>query len=432
MTAAAIAETDETGSTQDPETLVRELGAAARRAEGALAQASTEAKDTALRAAAARLRANAGEIRAANERDLAALAEIDVSDSFRDRLKLTDQRIEAMAAGLETVAGLADPVGRVMDSWRRPNGLEISRVRVPLGVVGIIYESRPNVTADAGALALKAGNAAILRGGKESFHSARAIAACLQYGLAEAGLPAEAIQLVPTTSRAAVGAMLAMNDCIDIMVPRGGRSLIERVSREARMPVIAHLDGVCHVYVHGKANAKMARDIVVNAKMRRPGVCGAAECLLVDQAAKDQIPGLVEALSAQGCTIRGDSAFQAADRRVQPASDEDWGREYLAPTIAARVVNGLDAAVSHIAAYGSHHTDSIVTDDSRAAQRFLDRVDSAVVLHNASTQFSDGGEFGMGAEIGISTGKLHARGPVGADQLTSYKYLVRGQGNTRP
>jgi glutamate-5-semialdehyde dehydrogenase len=331
------------------------------------------------------------------------------------------------------VAALEDPVGQEMARWQRPNGLDIARVRVPLGVVGIIYESRPNVTADAGALCLKAGNAAILRGGSESFHSSAAILACLQEGLEAAGLPAAAIQRVPTTDRAAVGILLTMTDDVDVIVPRGGPSLIERVQKESRIPVLAHRDGLCHVYLEAAADPAMARAITVNAKMRRTSVCGAAETLLVDRSAAPQLlPGVIDDLIATGCTLRGDAAVQAMDDRVEPAREADWSTEYLDAILSIRLVDGVAGAIEHINRYGSHHTDTIVTADQAAAERFLAEVDSAIVLHNASTQFADGGEFGMGAEVGISTGRLHARGPVGVEQLTSYKYVVRGSGQTRP
>ena len=350
-----------------------------------------------------------------------------------DRLLLTPDRIEAMAAGLEAIAELPDPIGDVMAEWDRPNGLSIQRVRVPLGVIGIIYESRPNVTADAGALCLKSGNAAILRGGSESFHSSAAILNCLHQGLREAGLPEAAIQGVPTTDRAAVGAMLTMPDLIDIIVPRGGKSLIERVQNESRVPVIAHLDGNCHVYLHREADPEMARSVALNAKMRRVGICGAAESLLVDrEAAAALLPPVIDALAEAGCEIRGDSETRGLDSRVLAASDEDWGTEYLEAVISVKQVDGLQDAIDHVNKFGSHHTDSIVTADDKAAETFLRQVDSAIVLRNASTQFADGGEFGMGAEIGISTGRLHARGPVGLEQLTTFKYVVRGNGQVRP
>ena len=409
------------------------LGRRARAAVQDLAQASTETKNAALRAAAATLRARTADLLAANARDMSAAEERKIAPSLLDRLKLDAARVNAMAAGLEQIADLPDPVGEVLAAWDRPNGLNISRVRVPLGVIGIIYESRPNVTADAGGLCLKSGNAAILRGGSESFYSSSAILECLQAGLAEAGLPEGSIQLVPTTDRAAVGEMLTMTDYIDIIVPRGGKSLIERVQQESKIPVIAHLEGLCHTYVDGAADPAMARDIVVNAKMRRPGICGATETLLVDKSVAAQIlPGIVEALTAAGCELRGDEATRALDDRIIAASDADWRTEYLEPILAIRQVDGLEGAIEHIATYSSHHTESIITDDAAQAEKFLNTVDSAIVMHNASTQFADGGEFGMGAEIGISTGRLHARGPVGAEQLTTFKYVVRGAGQVRP
>ena len=350
-----------------------------------------------------------------------------------DRLRLDEARIEAMAGALEAIVELADPVGRVMQAWTRPNGLQIQRVAVPLGVIGIIYESRPNVTADAGALCLKSGNAVILRGGSESFYSSRAIHAALAAALETAGLPVTAIQMVPTTDRAAVGYLLgSMTEYVDVVVPRGGKNLIARVQRDARVPVIGHLEGLCHVYVDAAADPQMASEIVINAKLRRTGICGAAETLLVDRAARDtHLPLLVEALLAAGCELRGDGTACSIDPRVKPASEADWRTEYLDAVMAVRCVDGVAGALAHIAAYGSGHTDAIVTDDPAAAERFLTRVDSAIVLHNASTQFADGGEFGMGAEIGISTGRVHARGPVGVEQLTSYKYCVRGSGQVR-
>ncbi|UUX48086.1 glutamate-5-semialdehyde dehydrogenase [Nisaea acidiphila] len=409
------------------------LGKAARAASAALALATTEQKDAALTNAAAEIRKALPEILAANEKDLAFAREKDVRESLMDRLKLDEGRIEAIAKGIEDVAALPDPIGGVMAEWERPNGLKIARVRVPLGVIGIIYESRPNVTADAGSLCLKSGNAAILRGGSESFHSSNALVECLHRGLKAAGLPEAAVQLVPTRDRAAVGALLTMTDSVDIIVPRGGKSLIERVQKESRIPVIAHLDGVNHVYVDGAANPEMAREIVLNSKMRRTSVCGAAETLLVDRKiAETQLPGIAAALSGAGCALKGDAAARKIVPDMQQATEEDWSTEYLDAILSVRVVDGLDAAIDHINRYGSHHTDSIVTGDAAAAARFAARVDSAIVLHNASTQFADGGEFGMGAEIGISTGKMHARGPVGAEQLTSFKYVVTGTGQTRP
>ena len=373
-------------------------------------------------------------ILAANREDLADAKAAGATAAFLDRLTLDAARIEAMAEGLDVIRKLKDPVGTVLASWRRPNGMRIERVRVPLGVVGVIYESRPNVTADAGALCLKAGNAAILRGGSDGFRSAGAIHAALTAGLVEAGLPAAAISLVPTRDRAAVGMMLAgLDGALDVIVPRGGKNLVARVQMEARVPVFAHLEGVCHVYVDGKAKLPMAKSIVLNAKMRRTGVCGAAETLLVDRAAAAKmLKPLIAMLIEAGCEIRGDAAVQAVDSRVKPASEADWSTEYLDAIITAGVVDGVDAAIAHIERYGSHHTDAIVTEDKNAAEKFLREVDSAIVLHNASTQFADGGEFGFGAEIGIATGRLHARGPVGVEQLTSFKYRIRGSGQTRP
>jgi glutamate-5-semialdehyde dehydrogenase len=373
-------------------------------------------------------------ILAANAEDVIEAKAAGATPAFLDRLTLTAQRIEAMAVGVEAIRKLKDPVGAVMASWRRPNGLRIERVRVPLGVVGVIYESRPNVTADAGALCLKAGNAVILRGGSESFRSTSAVHAALVEGLGEAELPAAAISLVPTRERAAVGMMLGgLEGAIDVIVPRGGKDLVGRVQTEARVPVFAHLEGVCHVYVDGAANAAMAKAIVLNAKMRRTGVCGAAETLLVDRAAAPKLlKPLVSMLIDAGCEVRGDAAVQAADARVKPASEADWSTEYLDAILTAGVVDGVDAAIAHIERYGSHHTDAIITNNRATAEKFLREVDSAIVLHNASTQFADGGEFGFGGEIGIATGRLHARGPVGVEQLTSFKYRIRGNGQTRP
>lgn len=410
------------------------IGRDARAAARVLALAPAAQKSEALARMAAALRADAKRILAANADDLAEAQKNGVSGAFLDRLTLSDSRIEAMASGIEVIRDLADPVGTVMDDWTRPNGLEIERVRVPLGVVGIVYESRPNVTADAGALCLKAGNAAILRGGSDSARSSRAIHAALQKGLREAGLPEAAIQLVPTRDRAAVGMMLSgLDGNIDVLVPRGGKSLVARVQTEARIPVFAHLEGVCHVYVDGAASLEMAKSIVLNAKMRRTGVCGAAETLLVDRAcARTHLKPLIQMLLEAGCEVRGDEAVRTADQRVKPARDEDWPAEYLDAIIAAKVVDGVDGAIEHIERFGSHHTDAIVTDDHAAAQKFLAEVDSAIVLHNASTQFADGGEFGFGAEIGIATGRLHARGPVGVEQLTTFKYRLRGSGQIRP
>jgi glutamate-5-semialdehyde dehydrogenase len=420
--------------TADIAALMREIGAQARHAARVLAIAPTARKDAALEAMAAAIRAAAPEILVANAEDVAEARGAGADAAFIDRLALNEQRVAAMADGQDVIRSLKDPVGLVTDAWTRPNGMSIERVRVPLGVVGVIYESRPNVTADAGALCLKAGNAVILRGGSESLRSARAIHAALAEGLRQAGLPEHAIQLVPTRDRAAVGLMLAgLDGAIDVIVPRGGKGLVARVQAEARIPVFAHLEGVCHVYVDRAASLAMAKSIVLNAKMRRTGVCGAAETLLVDAAAvRTHLRPLVEMLIEAGCEVRGDPAVQAVDAGVRPASEEDWSAEYLDAIIAAKVVDGVDAAIAHIERYGSHHTDAIITEDKAAAEKFLAEVDSAIVLHNASTQFADGGEFGFGAEIGIATGKLHARGPVGVEQLTSFKYRVRGSGQIRP
>jgi glutamate-5-semialdehyde dehydrogenase len=409
------------------------LGQAAREAAGVLAQAPSDLKNRALEAAATAIRSAGPTILAANWQDVAAAKERKLAAPLIERLELDARRLEAMATSLLDIAALPDPVGTVLARWQRPNGLDISRVRVPLGVIGIIYESRPNVTADAGGLCLKAGNACILRGGSESFQSSTAIVRALAEGLGTAGLPAAAIQLVPTADRAAVGILLTMTDSIDVIIPRGGRSLIERVTAESRIPVIKHLDGICHVYVDGAADPNKARAVTLNAKMRRTSVCGAAETLLVDRrAAASLLPLLVADLLAAGCELRGCPETQAIDARVKPATPEDWDTEYLDAILSVRVVNGVADAIAHINRHGSHHTDSIVTEDAAVAEAFLARVDSGIVLWNASTQFADGGEFGMGAEIGISTGKLHARGPVGAEQLTSYKYVVRGNGQVRP
>ncbi len=427
MTGATVQDSDTV------ETQVRRIAERARDAAAALATADSDAKNNALLAAAASILNSAEAIKVANAEDMAFAQQKGLSGAMTDRLMLDDGRIEAMARGLEEVAELPDPVGQTIAEWDRPNGLRISRVRVPLGVIGIIYESRPNVTADAGSLCLKSGNAAILRGGSESLHSSTVIAECLRTGLRAANLPPDAVQLIPTRDRAAVGAMLRMADLIDIIVPRGGKSLIERVMNESRIPVIAHLEGNCHVYVHEKADPDMARRIIFNAKMRRTGVCGAAESLVIDRVvAKAQLPGIVEDLTAAGCEVRGDEEARAIDPRIVAATDADWDTEYLDAIISVRIVDGLAHAVDHINRHGSHHTDAIVTGDSAAAEQFLGRVDSAIVLQNASTQFADGGEFGMGAEIGISTGKLHARGSVGAEQLTSFKYVVHGEGQVRP
>ncbi len=410
------------------------MGRLAREAARALALAPAEAKNRALEAMATKIEQNAQKILEANAQDLDAARAKGRDQAFLDRLMLNPARVAAMAKGIREVAALPDPVGQVMASWTRPNGLEISRVRVPLGVIGIIYESRPNVTADAAALCLKSGNAVILRSGSESFLTSLVIANLLTEGVAEAGLPREAIQLVPTVDRSAVGFMLqGLGGAIDVIVPRGGRDLVARVQAEARVPVFAHLEGVCHVYVHAPADLDMAKKIVLNAKMRRTGVCGAAETLLVDRkAAPTHLAPLVEMLIEAGCEVRGDPDAQRADSRVKPATEEDWPKEFLDAIIAVRVVDGLDDAIEHIARYGSQHTEAIVTSDKDAAEAFLSRVDSAIVLHNASTQFADGGEFGMGAEIGIATGRFHARGPVGVEQLTTFKYVVHGNGQIRP
>ncbi|HEY6644223.1 glutamate-5-semialdehyde dehydrogenase [Povalibacter sp.] len=419
--------------TQDIASLMNAIGHAAVDAARELANTTTAQRNAALLAVAAAVRENRAAILDANRQDLQSARERDLSAALLDRLMLDEKRIESMAAGLEAIVSLADPLGVVTAEWTRPNGMRIQRVRVPLGVIGIIYESRPNVTADAGALCLKSGNAVILRGGSESIRSNRAIHQCLVAGLRAASLPEAAVQLVPTTDRAAVGHMLgSMTDFIDVIVPRGGKSLVSRVQQEARVPVIGHLEGVCHVYVDRDADLEMARSIVLNAKLRRTGVCGAAETLLIDRAAGALLAPIVTALLDAGCEVRGDDAIRGIDRRVVSASEEDWYAEYLDSIIAARLVDGVDGAVQHIAKYGSGHTESIVTGNAETAERFLSTVDSAIVLHNASTQFADGGEFGMGAEIGISTDKFHARGPVGVEQLTSYKYVVRGSGQTRP
>jgi glutamate-5-semialdehyde dehydrogenase len=409
------------------------IGVAAREAAQILSTATSDNKCKALLGGAAAIREALPTLLEANRRDLAAAQQQGVSGAMLDRLVLDEKRIEAMARGIDEVAALPEPVGRVLADWTRPNGLRIQRVTVPLGVIGIIYESRPNVTADAGSLCLKSGNAAILRGGSESFHSSTAIAECLRQGLRAAGLPDAAIQLVPTRDRAAVGIMLRMSEHIDVIVPRGGRSLIERVQTESRIPVLAHLEGICHVYVDAAADLAKSRAVVLNAKMRRTGVCGAAETLLVDRAvATMYLPPILEDLRQAGCNLRGDPETRALDAAVEPASEADWTTEYLDAILAIRIVDGVAGAIAHINRYGSHHTDSIMTEDAATAERFLAEVDSAIVMHNASTQFADGGEFGMGAEIGIATGRLHARGPVGAEQLTTYKYIVRGTGQVRP
>jgi glutamate-5-semialdehyde dehydrogenase len=409
------------------------LGRAARAAATSLAATAGKQRNAALAAAAAAIRDQAAAIISANAEDMAAAKQRGLSGAMLDRLMLDGERVEAMAKGIETIIGLHDPLGRVLDEWERPNGLRIQRVAVPLGVIGIIFESRPNVTADAAALCIKSGNAVILRGGSESFHSSNAIYACLRDGLRSAGLPPDAVQMVPTTDRAAVGFLLSsMAKWVDVVVPRGGKSLIRRVQDEARVPVIGHLEGICHVYVHAAADPDKARDIALNAKMRRTGICGAAETLLIDRSVAEQLVPLVcDALHASGCELRGDEAVCALLPYAVPASEDDWSTEYLDAIIAVRVVDDIGAAIEHIRRYGSGHTESIITEDDAAAERFFRDVDSSILLQNASTQFADGGEFGFGAEIGIATGRIHARGPVGADQLTSYKYVVRGTGQVR-
>ncbi|MGZ3360928.1 MAG: glutamate-5-semialdehyde dehydrogenase [Xanthobacteraceae bacterium] len=414
--------------------LMHDIGRRTKAAAHALARASTAQKDQALAAMAASIRARKADILATNAQDLAEAKTSGTTPALLDRLALDDKRVAAMADALDVVRALADPIGLVTERWTRPNGMTIERVRVPLGVVGIIYESRPNVTADAAALCLKAGNAAILRGGSDSHRSNRAIHTALIEGLRATALPEAAIALVPTRERAAVGMMLAgLDGAIDVIVPRGGKSLVARVQAEARVPVFAHLEGICHVYVDRAAKLDMAKTILLNAKMRRTGVCGAAETLLVDRAAAPtHLKPLVTMLLDAGCEVRGDKETRAVDPRVKAASEEDWSTEYLDAVISAKVVDGVDDAIGHIERFGSHHTDSIVTEDGATAEKFLNEVDSAIVLHNASTQFADGGEFGFGAEIGIATGRFHARGPVGAEQLTSFKYRVRGSGQIRP
>ena len=414
--------------------LMLTLGRAARQAAKVLALAPTKQKNEALMAMAAKIRRSAADILSENARDLENARAKEMKASFVDRLTLNEARLEAMAKGLEEIAALPDPVGQVMAQWTRPNGLAFSRVRVPIGVIGIIYESRPNVTADAGGLCLKSGNAAILRGGSDSFHSSGAIIACLQRGLDIAGLPRTAIQMVPNADRDCVGMMLeGLGGTLDLIVPRGGKNLVARVQADARIPVFSHLEGICHVYVDKAADTEMAKAIVLNAKMRRTGVCGSAETILIDMASAERnLKPIIATLIDAGCEVRGDEAARQADPRVKPASEEDWSTEYLDAIISLKLVDGLDEAMAHIARYGSQHTDSIVTEDAATAERFLNEVDSAIVLHNASTQFADGGEFGFGAEIGIATGKLHARGPVGVEQLTTFKYQVRGKGQTRP
>ncbi len=412
--------------------LMQNMGQAARTAAKCLMTADTAAKNAALIESASAIRANASTILTANNKDIAAAKTRQLTPALIDRLYLDPDRLEMMAAGLQAIAALPDPVGSVISSRERPNGLRIEKIRIPLGVIGIIYESRPNVTADAGALALKSGNGVILRGGSESFLTNQTIQSCLKTGLRKAGLPEDAIQLVPVTEREAVGEMLQMTGLIDVIIPRGGQSLVKRVQKESRLPVLAHLAGLCHVYIDGAADAKKAIAITLNAKMRRPGICGAAETLLVDRKAFHILPALLTELIANGCEIRGDEQVRALDPKIRAASPADWETEYLDAILSVKMVDGVDGAVTHITRYGSGHTDCIVTEDAMVADRFLREVDSAIVLHNASTQFADGGEFGMGAEIGIATGRLHARGPVGLEELTTYKYVVRGDGQTRP
>ncbi len=418
--------------TQNIHEIMQDIGRRARVAYGLMAEAKNDAKDLALAKAAIALRGRTQDIIAENAKDLEYGREKGLDAAMLDRLRLDEKRIESMAAGLETICTIPDPVNKILESWERPNGLVLQRVSVPLGVVGMIYESRPNVTADAAALCIKSGNAVILRAGSESLHSAQAIAQCLHYGLAEAGLPVDAVQLVPTRDRAAVGEMLTMNGVIDVIIPRGGKSLTKRIMEESRVPTILHLDGNCHSYIHQAADLQMAKSVLLNAKMRRVGICGATESLLIDEAiAGAALPILADALAEAGCEMRGDALAQKLDSRIKPASDDDFSTEYLAAIISIKIVSGIDDAIAHINTYGSHHTDAIITSDIAAARKFLREVDSAIVMHNTSTQFADGGEVGFGAEIGISTGRLHARGPVGAQQLTTYKYVVHGTGQLR-
>lgn len=418
---------------QDIKAIMTELGEQAKAASHILSVAPTEQKNAVLLNAANLLRSNAAKIKEANAKDMAAGEQKGLSAALLDRLMLDDARIESMAKGMEDIAKLDDPVGVVMSEWDRPNGLEIQRVRVPLGVIGIIYESRPNVTADAGALSLKSGNVAILRGGSESFHSSHAIMDCLSEALEQAGLPKTCIQMIPTTDRAAVGEMLTMSDTIDVIVPRGGKGLIERITRESKIPLFKHLDGICHIYVDEACDGEKARKVIVNGKMRRTGVCGATETILVNRkVVGSQLRDIINDLIDAGCEVRGDGETQAVDGRVVAATPEDWSTEYLDAIVSIKVVTDVAEAVQHINTYGSHHTDCIITEDMGTAETFLNQVDSAICVLNASTQYADGGEFGMGAEIGISTGKMHARGPVGVEQLTSFKYKVRGNGQCRP
>ena len=423
----------QTKPAEDVAAIVAELGRRAKSAAIGLRNATTEAKNKALREGARLIRAERAAILAANKLDIEAAAKAGMNAAMQDRLLLNDQRVEGMAKGLDDIVALPDPVGAVVEQWKRPNGLSISRVRVPIGIIGVIYEARPNVTADAGALCIKSGNVVVLRGGSDSFHSSRAIVGLLRRALAKAGLPEDCVQLVPTTDRAAVGEMLKAMDWLDLIVPRGGRSLIDRVTAESRVPVLRHYEGLCHVYVDRDADVGMARDLVANAKMRRVSVCGAAETLLIDKAALDtHFKAIADRLIELGCEVRGDADVQKRDKRIVAATEKDWRTEYLAPIISVAAVDGVEGAVKHIATYGSQHTDSIVTNNDATAQRFLTEVDSAIVMHNASTQFADGGEFGLGAEIGISTNRMHASGPVGLVELTTYKNIVRGAGTVRP
>ncbi len=420
-------------SVEDISSLITQMGAKAAEAGQIIKQATSAQKDDALKIAAQRIKNNKDMILRANSIDMDHASRKGLKSSLIDRLDLSGNRLEDMAIGLESIIELPDPVGQVIKSWHRPNGLEISQISVPLGVIGIIYESRPNVTADAGGLCLKSGNAVILRGGSESFNTSKAIVSCLREGLRSANLPENCIQLVPTKDRGAVGHLLTMTKYIDVIVPRGGKSLVERVQNESRVPTIAHLEGLCHVYVDNDAETEMACNIVLNAKMRRTGICGAAETLLIDRPAADRLlPTLAKKLMEEGCELRGDAPSRALVSGIKTATESDWSTEYLDAILSVKIVDGVSGAITHIGDYGSNHTDTIVTNNELVAERFLREVDSAIVLHNASTQYADGGEFGLGAEIGISTGRLHARGPVGAEQLTCFKYVVRGNGQTRP
>lgn len=411
--------------------MIIEIGKKAKQANAVLSNANSNTKSQALLNGAKAIRDNKEIIKEENKKDIEFGRSKNLSNAMIDRLMLNDERIEGMAKGLEDIAQLPDPVGRVMEEWDRPNGLKIARVSIPIGVIGIIYESRPNVTADAGGLCIKSGNCAILRGGSESFHSSSAIIECIRKGLEEAGLPKDIIQLIPTRDREAVGEMLRMTEYIDVIVPRGGKGLIKRVVEESRIPTLQHLDGNCHTYIHQDADLKMATEVVKNAKLRRPGICGATESLVVDnEIAQKVIPLIADAL--ENCEIRGDETACKIDSRIKPANDDDWDREYLDAIVSLKVVSGIDEAIDFVSTHSSGHTDAIITDSGEATEKFLKEINSAIVMHNTSTQFADGGEFGMGAEIGISTGKLHARGPVGAQQLTTFKYVVKGQGQTRP